>query len=65
MNLTEKKDFIIKQLENIQDEVMMDGIIEYITVKNSTESINNSDINFSIIEQIMNEREDVLGKLAQ
>ena len=63
MNLLEKKAFIIAQLDNIKDEVMMDGIIEYITQKSTQET--DVLINENIISQIIEERREVLAKLAQ
>ncbi|MBK9398806.1 MAG: hypothetical protein IPN55_16835 [Saprospiraceae bacterium] len=63
MNLSEKKAFIIEQLDNIKDEVMMDGIIEYITQKSTHET--DVLINENIISQIIEERREVLAKLAQ
>ena len=63
MNLLEKKAFIIAQLDNIKDEVMMDRIIEYITQKSTHET--DVLINENIISQIIEERREVLAKLAQ
>ena len=63
MNLLEKKAFIIAQLDNIKDEVMMDRIIEYITHTSTPET--ESLLNENIIKQIIEERREVLAKLAQ
>ena len=63
MNLLEKKAFIIAQLDNIKDEVMMDGIIEYITHTSTPET--ESLLNENIIKQIIEDRREVLAKLAQ
>ena len=52
MNLLEKKAFIIAQLDNIKDEVMMDRIIEYITHTSTPET--ESLLNENIIKQITN-----------
>jgi len=63
MNLLEKKAFIIAQLDNIKDEVMMDRIIEYITHTSTPET--ESLLNENIIKQIIEDRREVLAKLAQ
>ncbi len=63
MNLSEKKAFIIEQLDNIKDEVLMDGIIEYITHTSIPEK--DSLLNENIIKQIIEDRREVLAKLAQ
>ncbi len=62
MNLLEKKAFIIAQLDNIKDEVMMDGIIEYITKSSQEEILEKTDAFF---QNFSARYSNVLQKLAE
>ena len=62
MNLLEKKAFIIAQLDNIKDEVMMDGIIEYITNSSQEEILEKTDAFF---QNFSARYSNVLQKLAE
>jgi hypothetical protein len=62
MNLSEKKAFIIEQLDNIKDELMMDGIIEYITKSSQEEILEKTDAFF---QNFSARYSNVLQKLAE
>jgi len=62
MNLSEKKAFIIEQLDNIKDEVLMDGIIEYITKSSQEEILEKTDAFF---QNFSARYSNVLQKLAE
>ena len=62
MNLSKKKAFIIEQLDNIKDEVLMDGIIEYITKSSQEEILEKTDAFF---QNFSARYSNVLQKLAE
>ena len=61
MNLSEKKALVAEQLKNIEDEMVLDGIIEYLAKSKTQDTLNVQ----TFFDEFVKSHGEVLSKLAQ